>query len=330
MRRALHLLALTFTASLLAGCGGDDPEPDAAARDTGPAAPRVDLAEAQSAIERGDIALVRTATTGDAAIATEVRPRPTDSARLEEQSGREFDLLVFATANEARAAWESVLDTEVVGEGGAAIRAVNLVAVYPEAPEDGVYGQITRSLRALATACRTPDGDAELRALCFERDADPVPPAGEGTDLDELAPIGAEVTVDGIEYRVTTARQLNPRIAPDEELVGDLEAPDDGLLFGVFLRACNVSDQPRTTSERLAIVDAFGARVRPAPSDGPADYAPTRLEPGDCTPVDGSIADRAADGRLLVFAMATERLQDRPLALAIVSEGERAAVQLDV
>ena len=327
----LSLLALTLSA-----CGGDD-EQDAPASAGGAPVANVSLAEAQGYLERGELALVREGLEDEGApIATEIEPEPTTSRRLAAQNGRELDLLVFATPEEARAAWESVLeDTSLREEGGAAVRAVNLVAVFPRPPGEGTYARIRDALRALGDACRGPGGDPELRRLCFEGEDEQVPPAGEGTDADELAPIGSTVVVGDVAYRVTIARQLNPRIAPDEELVDGRRPEGDALLFGVFLQACNPEGgEPARATGRVALLDAFGARAEPVDlgADNPFAYRPATIEPGECLPQPGSVAERAVDGRLVLFEVPADRLENRPLGLEVVSPDgrDRATVQLDV
>ena len=335
MPRSPSLACLVLFVLAVAACGGDEQaagEPPVPERQVA----NVSLAEAQSYLERDEVGLVRQALgEGRAPIAQELEPAPADSRRLAAQTGVEFDLLVFSTPDRARAAWESLLDTEVIEEGGTATRAVNLVVVFSErARRSDVRRAVRRSLRTLAQACGGDDGDPALRSLCFG-DEGGVPPAGEGTDTDELAPIGASVQVGGVRYDVTIARQLNPRIEPDEELVeGYTPGDDDALLFGVFLKACNTKEQPVRPTDRLALLAAFGTRVQPVelPDGNPFAYAPRRLEPGDCLPAEGSVADRVIDGRMLLFEVTNDLLDQRPLGLEIVAPdgSERAVVQLDV
>jgi hypothetical protein len=334
MTRPTHLLLALLLALALAACGSDDDTTTTRAASEGDPA-NVNLAEAQSFLEDGDLALVREARAGGAAIAEEVDPAPAESARLASRAGAEFDLLVYATPHLARASWESLLATDAVEEGARAVRAVNLIAVFPERGSREVHAVVARRLRELDAACSDPAGDRALRALCYDPGAEPVPPPGRGTQRDELAPAGAEVTVRGVRYRVTIARQLNPYEEPDEEILGGRRPDGDNLLFGVFLHACNPSDErPARSTDRLTLVGPFGSETRPItlPADNPFAYEPTELQPGACVPRDGSVAARAVDGALLAFEIPPERLQERPLGLQIVGpEGAtRATVKLDV
>ena len=330
-------VAIALATLLLAGCGGDTSTSaaDPAERERAAEA-HVTLAEARRFLERGDLALVYEATGGRAGVAAEVRPAPSESARLAGQSSRELDLLVFATPAAARAAWESVLDTEIIDEGGRAVRVVNLVAVFPERGlGSDTYRRVRERLRLLAVACRARDrGSPEADEICFGDPDGGVPPSGEGTDADELVPSGTTVTLGGIRYDVTIARQLNPRIEPDEALTGGRRPGDGRLFFGVFLRACNPSGATAMPTGRLTLVDAFGSRAEPVvlPESNPFAYDPARIEAGDCIPREDSAAERTVSGALLLFELPRERLGERPLGLEIVSRDgrDRATIELDV
>jgi hypothetical protein len=319
----------------VSACGGDDGDADSAKRPRTAAPANVNLAEAQSYLERGDVAIVRDARAGGAALADELDPAPAESARLTSQRGPGFALLVYATPKLARTSWESVLATDAVQSGASVIRAVNLIAVFRERADGAFHTLVARRLRRLAKACADPTGDPKLRALCYEPHADPVPPPGPGTQVDELAPVGAEVVVGDIRYSVALARQLNPHEPPDEAIVGDRRPEGGDLLLGVFLRACNASgDAPARTTERITLVGPFGAEERPITlaAENPFAYDATRLAGGDCVPRPGSVADSTTGGMAVVFRITPERLQERPLGLRIVGPtgSDRAVVQLDV
>jgi hypothetical protein len=104
-------------------------------------------------------------------------------------------------------------------------------------------------------------------------------PAGEGTDRDELAPIGSTIRADGLAYTPQTSRLLNPHIKPDEALVGGRTPPPDESWFGAFVRVCNESGVPQRSSDDLALVDAFGKRIEPTelPEGNPFAYEPEVL-----------------------------------------------------
>jgi hypothetical protein len=321
---------LIVATTAVAACGDDDAEPERSAGDRG-TTPFVSLSEAESVV---DARLpVMWSGRGSAGIADEVQPAPIDSVRYATQSGREFDVLVFESPAAARAARPSIQRTEVIEEGGATTRAANVVAVFPRPPgQRGAFRVAWDELRRLGDACVDRDqADADLRRLCFSDDG--VPPAGEGVDEDVVAPVGATVTVDGLEYSVETARQLNPSIVPDRDLL-DRRRPGQGrTFFGVFVRVCNEDGATATPSDRLSVVDAFGKEVRPVelPAGNPFAYEPEALPAGACLPEPGSAAERTTDGALVLYDVPLDFLGERPLALQVRGEsGERAQVQVDL
>ncbi len=140
--------------------------------------------------------------------------------------------------------------------------------------------------------------------------------------------------MDGLHYDLLTARKLNPNIAPDEDLLSGRRPPEGKVWFGVFLRVCNRGDKRRTASGRLALVDAFGDRVRPStalPDTNPFAYDPRAIEPEACLPAEGSAAERTVDGALVLFAVPEQFGRNRPLALEVTaSGGARKRVILDL
>jgi hypothetical protein len=142
------------------------------------------------------------------------------------------------------------------------------------------------------------------------------------------------VVIDGVRYRPIIARQLNPRVAPDAELVGGRRPDGNQLFFGVVVEACNVTDERVRTTGRMTLVSAFGAEERPVElaSDNPFAYRRFTIDRDDCVPGPDSPAERTLGGRLLLFEVPRDRLAERPVGLRIVSsDGKQAAtVQLDV
>ena len=326
MLRAIATSVLLVASVACAGCGGDD-DGDPRPAGSEPMA-FVSLTEAESVIERGTLAVVRTG--GDADVGgldgePDAAEALRDAARYESQSGREFDLFVFATADAARRATSLVVDPE---DGESGVRAANVLAVFPQAFADvDAYRAVARALRRLRVACDpSGGGDAELREICFGEPA-AVPPPGEGVDRDEAQDEEEPIVVDGLHYDPLIARRLNPRIVPDKELVSGRAPPAGKVWFGVFLRVCNRGEQARTSSDELALVDAFGEQIEPyeLPPENAFAYEPRSLAPGRCLPPKGSIAARR-DGALVLFAVAPDVLRDTPVALDV--DGRR--VILDV
>ncbi len=335
LRRWSSSLLLALLLLALAGCGDEDvagdPRPPAAeAAEAAEPVPHVTRSEIRLLIERR-VPVVWQGLTGET-LATEVDPEPVSAVRLAAQNGRELVVLTFASPAQARQAWGSVLDTEVVREGGAATRAANVVAVVPEPPaERGVYRRVWQQMRALAVACRGEGDDAQLRQVCFSEEQDPGAP-GAGTDPEEVADVGATVRLGGLAYTPQTSRQLNPAIQPDQAFLPERRPREGRVWFGVALRVCNGSGAPRRTARDLALVDAFGQEVAPVelPADDGFRLEPTTLGPDECLPAAGSPAERVLDGALVLFEAPLELLDDRPVALEVRSGGERARVALDV
>jgi hypothetical protein len=72
--------------------------------------------------------------------------------------------------------------------------------------------------------------------------------------IDEPANEGLAIELGGVDYTVFITRELNPEITPDNAYVTD-EAPPGEALYGVFLRACNVSDDQREAASEFIVKD---------------------------------------------------------------------------
>lgn len=329
-RRMSFLVVLGIVAGITAGCGDDDP--DAASTKPAEHAAFLTLTEVESVIEQGETAVVRTGGADDPPLRDDVPPL-LEATRYASQSGEEFDVLVFASHDDAKRARRSLVDRE---DDAAAVRAANVVAVFPgEIADVDVYRAAAEAMNRLRTACKPGGaGDGRLRRLCFDPDDVGAAPEGEGVDRDEAAERERPVVVDGLRYDPLLARRLNPRIVPDEGLLSGRLPSDQQQWFGVFLRVCNDSDRTRATSSRLALVDADGARVEVSdalPASNPFAYHATAVEPEDCIPKSGSVAERVSDGALVLFEVPEDFLMNRPVALEITGEsGERKRSIVDV
>ena len=325
MRLRSSLPPVLAAALLFVGCGDEE----RSAATVQEPSPFVSLSEAESVLE-GKLAVVRSGS--GALTATEVQPPPVESARYSTQAGPEFEVLVFGSPAAARSALSSIRDTDAVERGGEAQQAANVVAVFLRQPDSGALQRASQELARLGAACEGAEGvDHALRRLCFDDGA--VPPEGEGADPDEAAPAGSTVTVDGLRYTPVLSRQLNPYSTPDSEMVGGRRPGRDRTFFGVFLRVCN-EDAPITTpTDRLALVGAFGKRVRPVdlPATNPFAFSPKPLSQGRCIPAPGGVADRAAPGALVLFEVPIDFLGERPVALEIRdASGNSERVLLDL
>lgn len=324
MRRSLACGLALIVSAFAVGCGDDADTPQ---RDAGPF---ITVAEAESVIEEGMLAVVRTGgdadvggVDGDADVDEE---SIVDRARYASQSGREFDLFVFASEAAARRAAPSLIDRD---DGESGVRAANAITVFPgRIDEADAYGAVARAMRRLAAACEEGGGEPRLRRICFGPARSPISPAGEGVDRDEAQHEEEPIVVGGLHYDPLIARRLNPNIAPDEALVSGRAPPKGKIWFGVFLRVCNRGEQVRTSSGELALVDAFGDRVKPFDGLPPTNafaYERQTLKPDECLPRKGSVAARG-DGALVLFAVSDDLLGDAPVAFEVA--GARVILDL--
>jgi hypothetical protein len=148
--------------------------------------------------------------------------------------------------------------------------------------------------------------------------------AGCGNDkepgIDEPAREGLAIEMGGVHYNVFITRQLNPQIQPDEAYYAGPPAPPGQLLYGVFLEACNVSKEPQDTAETFTVTDNQGEKFEPTPlpEDNQFAYHPKRLDPEECIPEAGSVAQLGpTEGSMLLFQFSVEKAENRPMELEI-------------
>ena len=162
------------------------------------------------------------------------------------------------------------------------------------------------------------------------------PEEEEGAALRE----GLSVRVGGIEYTVYITRELNPRLPDDRGYWQGAEAEPGFALYGVFIQACNRSDEDDQleesaypATEDFVVVDTQGNEFEPleGEEDNVFQYHADAIEPGQCIPRVGSLAQQGpTGGAMLPFEFPLETLENRPLELEIRGGGEEAAVELDL
>lgn len=156
---------------------------------------------------------------------------------------------------------------------------------------------------------------------------------GDDGDTAIDAQEGNQVRLGPVAYRVVSFRELNAATEADRSLVRSAApAPRHGL-FAAFIVACNRSEGPVTPSAAFRLQDAFSTNYAPLQDglDRSLLYTQKRLEPGECTPQDGSVADRTFDGTALVFELPYDITQDRPLVLVVRTPDHGSArIQLDL
>jgi hypothetical protein len=155
----------------------------------------------------------------------------------------------------------------------------------------------------------------------------------EELGVDEPAREGLALELGGVDYNVFITRQLNPRVAPDQAYVTE-EAPAGETLYGVFIQVCNNSDEPRETVSEFVVHDNQGNTFEPEelPEDNPFAYTPRTLDPEECIPESGSVAQLGPSaGTMLLFQFPLENTENRPLELELEGEGgETLTFELDI
>jgi hypothetical protein len=156
----------------------------------------------------------------------------------------------------------------------------------------------------------------------------------EEQGVDEPAEEGLALPLDGVDYNVFITRQLNPEIPPDDTYYTGPEVPPDETLYGVFLQACNNSDERRSTAEDFKVVDNQGNEFEPEQVDAGSviAYEPGELDPEECIPEAGSLAQLGPQAAsMLLFRFPLAVTENRPLELEIEGEGdEMLTFELDL
>jgi hypothetical protein len=153
--------------------------------------------------------------------------------------------------------------------------------------------------------------------------------------VEEPAREGLALELDGIEYNVFITRELNPRVAPDSAYVeAGTEPEKDETLYGVFLQACNRSDEAHEAVDEFKIVDNQGNEFEPEelPEDNQFAYHGKELLPEECLPESGSVAQLGPSaGLMLLFRLPLANTEYRPLELEIEGTGdEHLTYELDI
>jgi hypothetical protein len=157
----------------------------------------------------------------------------------------------------------------------------------------------------------------------------------EEQGVDEPAREGLALEFEGVDYNVFITRQLNPRIPPDDAYVEEGTEADAGeTLYGVFLQACNNSDEAHETVDEFKIIDNQGNEYEPEelPEDNKFAYQSRELLPHECIPEIGGVAQLGPTaGSMLLFRLPLENTEYRPLELEVLGEGEEhITFELDI
>jgi hypothetical protein len=140
--------------------------------------------------------------------------------------------------------------------------------------------------------------------------------------ITEPASEGLSIPVGRIDYDVFITRQLNLRVPPDKAYYKGPEPGKDENLYGVFLQACNHGERPAPTAESFKVVDNQDNEYEPVslPADDAFAYQPRTLNPDQCIPEEGSVAQQGPTaGSMLLFRLPLDATENRPLELEIQS-----------
>ena len=154
----------------------------------------------------------------------------------------------------------------------------------------------------------------------------------EAPGIDEPAREGLAIELGGVDYTVFITRQLNPKITPDNAYV-TTEAPPGEALYGIFLRACNVSEEQREVASEFTVRDnqENSFEPEPLPEDNHFAYTPRTLDPEECIPEAGSVAQLGPTaGSMLLFELPLDNTENRPLELEVEQDGEMRTFELDI
>jgi hypothetical protein len=155
----------------------------------------------------------------------------------------------------------------------------------------------------------------------------------EEPGVDEPAREGLALELDGVTYNVFITRQLNPRVPPDGAYVTD-DAPPGETLYGVFIQVCNHSGEAHETVSDFVVKDNQENEFEPEelPADNAFAYSPRTLDPDECIPEAGSVAQLGPSaGSMLLFQLPLETTENRPLELEMEGEsGETLTFELDI
>jgi len=141
-------------------------------------------------------------------------------------------------------------------------------------------------------------------------------------DPGETVREGLSTPLGGLRYTVFLTRQLNLKNEEDSGyLPGHKEAPPGKGLYGVFIEACNKSqDDQAIASDSFYIEDTQGNRFdpEPLPKTNPYAYHGGTVDPENCEPARGSLAQQGpTSGSLLLFELPLAATENRPLELHI-------------
>ncbi|HEX2232037.1 MAG TPA: hypothetical protein VHG69_01595 [Thermoleophilaceae bacterium] len=142
----------------------------------------------------------------------------------------------------------------------------------------------------------------------------------EEAGIEEPAREGLAIPIGRAYYNVFQTRQLNLETVPDRDYYLGETPPRDETLYGVFIQVCNEGEEPVETAEHFVVTDNQGTEFEPVelPEDNVFAYQPQRLDPDQCIPQVGSVAQQGPTGAsMLLFRLPLDATENRPLELEV-------------
>jgi hypothetical protein len=188
----------------------------------------------------------------------------------------------------------------------------------------------SKSIRVLLTALVVAFSGFAL-AACGSDEG--VEDNAEASEKIEVVIEGEPVEVDPFEYNVLFTRPLNRFDVEDREYLVGQPPPKPGETYiGVFIKVKNIDDVPHAVPESFEIVDTADMRHESIESESIYALAKgAKLDPGEQFPqIDSTAQVGPIQASMLLFKVADEVLELRPVELELEGEEERAAVELDL
>jgi hypothetical protein len=162
----------------------------------------------------------------------------------------------------------------------------------------------------------------------------------EGTQVDKAETEGVTVDLGGLKYQVQISRFLNPNDVEDAYYLRglpettDLDPGKDAVWFAIFMRVKNEGDETLKPTSQFMISDTRGNKFQPVPVDekqNPYLYVPRPLPHSKVLPDPNEPAGSGPiQGSMVLFRIAADSLQNRPLILHIQGADGEATVDLDL
>jgi hypothetical protein len=160
-----------------------------------------------------------------------------------------------------------------------------------------------------------------ILGACGEEEPETEVVEGEPLELGDLA------------YNIQITRFLNPEDEEDSEYLVGQPPPEPGNEYlGVFLVIENEGEEAQPSSDDYVVVDTLGEEYEPVESESPyALELGADVPPEGQLPIENTTAQTGPNqGALLIFEIAEEAAENRPLELEIGSASGHGTVEVDI